>query len=530
MVNRKYTCDVNKSNQFSKLIEDYLYAPEKLQNLYKLYPDDNNWDRLISYKSAQNQDRKLLVEVLLEQHKDIQIPKVLENIQLLEDANTFTVCAAHQPLLFSGHAYFIHKILDIIHLAAHIQKQQPDHNIIPVFYIGTDDDDWDEIGKVSVLGHTYDYSSKTEDMSGRHIVDQAMLDLLDKVLESLSPFPYYSQTSQILKQSYRLGSSLASATRRLIYTLFGEYPILVVDADDPRFRILMKPAIVCDLKSKKTKELCHDQIEFLTHHYKVQAPIQNTNFFYIEENHRVKINPNEKGLEIGQIQVDNTDIDNWISSNSKRLSPNVIYRPLFQELILPNICFSGGGGEVAYWLQLKGLFDSLAIPMPALNLRKSIGVLTPKTVEELDYCAIPFEDLFLAESDYLEKYIYLKNNTPILENFKSDLDKSLESYLTEINSRYELSDNQNRYAHKTISNLHLHLSKKIKKHLRLKEQPQIDLYKSLRSKILPKETLQERGDSFIQYLAMYGTSLVQDIYSALGDSKEIEYIVPDTAK
>src|SRR5690606_41008214 len=65
-------------------------------------------------------------------------------------------------------------------------------------------------------------------------------------------------------------------------------------------------------------------------------------------------------------------------SHPERFSPNVLLRPLYQETILPNVAYIGGGGELAYWLQLKPLFDRSAIPMPVLLLRTSVALLPQK--------------------------------------------------------------------------------------------------------------------------------------------------------
>ncbi len=46
-------------------------------------------------------------------------------------------------------------------------------------------------------------------------------------------------------------------------------------------------------------------------------------------------------------------------------------RPLYQECILPNIAYIGGGAEVVYWLELKSNFDYYKVDFPMLILRNS---------------------------------------------------------------------------------------------------------------------------------------------------------------
>ena len=78
-----------------------------------------------------------------------------------------------------------------------------------------------------------------------------------------------------------------------------------------------------------------------------------------------------------------------IEENSERFSPNVLLRPLYQECVLPNIATIGGGAEVAYWLQLKSMFDAQNVVFPMLVIRKSY--LSVKNLEK---------KISLIESDY----------------------------------------------------------------------------------------------------------------------------------
>ena len=68
-----------------------------------------------------------------------------------------------------------------------------------------------------------------------------------------------------------------------------------------------------------------------------------------------------------------------VKSSPEKFSPNVLYRPIFQEYILPNICYIGGPAEVAYWLQLKSVFESLNIAFPII-LNRNSALLLDKTI------------------------------------------------------------------------------------------------------------------------------------------------------
>lgn len=61
----------------------------------------------------------------------------------------------------------------------------------------------------------------------------------------------------------------------------------------------------------------------------------------------------------------------------ENFSPNVVTRPLYQSLILPDVAFVGGGGEIAYWIERKEQFNYFNVFYPCLIRRNSV-LLVPK--------------------------------------------------------------------------------------------------------------------------------------------------------
>jgi uncharacterized protein YllA (UPF0747 family) len=80
-------------------------------------------------------------------------------------------------------------------------------------------------------------------------------------------------------------------------------------------------------------------------------------------------------------------------------------RPLYEEVILPNLCYIGGGGEIAYWLELKAYFDHSKITFPILLLRNSLLLVTQKQAKKADSLGLSFSDLFLKQTDLINKNI-----------------------------------------------------------------------------------------------------------------------------
>ena len=98
-----------------------------------------------------------------------------------------------------------------------------------------------------------------------------------------------------------------------------------------------------------------------------------------------------------------------IKSFPERFSPNVVLRPLYQEVILPNIAYVGGGAEVVYWFQLKKNFDFYNIDFPVLILRNSALVTDDKFGKKISKLEIEVKDIFKS-ANQLKKEWTLKHS------------------------------------------------------------------------------------------------------------------------
>lgn len=143
-----------QTGYFSRLITDYLDQAENLSPFYSYPPNAQGLrSALAARKAGKPVDRATLVSVLEEQYAGMQdAPKVRENIARLAQPNSWTLCTAHQPAIFTGHLYFVYKILHTIRLAEWMAEQHPADHFIPVFYMGSEDADLEELGQISLGG------------------------------------------------------------------------------------------------------------------------------------------------------------------------------------------------------------------------------------------------------------------------------------------------------------------------------------------------------------------------------------------
>src|SRR6478752_2290659 len=157
-----------QTGYFSKLITDYLQRDAALQPFYEHEVSIRGIKAAIQQRQAFPQNRAVLVNVLKQQYQSISItPTVAQNVEALLQPNTFTITTAHQPVIFTGPLYFIYKILHVIKLAESLRQQMPEHHFVPVFFMGSEDADLDELGTINVGGKQYKWNTNQTGAVGR---------------------------------------------------------------------------------------------------------------------------------------------------------------------------------------------------------------------------------------------------------------------------------------------------------------------------------------------------------------------------
>ena len=161
---KSYNFSYRNVNKTSQLFNDYVEGASELKSFYNLRPNLNNFKIQLNLKSKNylKQNRKTLYSVINDQYKSIKNlnNSVKKNIELLKLDNTYTVCTGHQLSLLTGPIYFIYKIISTINLTKILNKKYPEFNFIPIFWMATEDHDFDEISSFNFNGVNYKWNKK----------------------------------------------------------------------------------------------------------------------------------------------------------------------------------------------------------------------------------------------------------------------------------------------------------------------------------------------------------------------------------
>ncbi len=505
---------------FSKTMLDYLDKKDTIQPFYNNFPDITGFHNQIEekQKSFRLQSRLVLVDALKSQYKDFTVSdKTNEHIEILKKQNTFTVTTGHQLNLFTGPLYFLYKILSTINLCEELSEKFPEQNFVPIYWMATEDHDFEEINYFNFDGKKVLWNRQDGGAVGRFSIE-GLEDVFDVFSNHLGNSKNAKYLKNLFSDGYLKHNNLADATRYIANELFSDYGLVIIDGDDTNLKQLFNPIVKDELENQTSFKAVSETISDLEKNYKIQVNPREINLFYLGDDSRERII-----FEDGIYKVNNTEIIfskdeilKEVDENPKAFSPNVIMRPLYQEVILPNLCYLGGGGEMAYWLELKDYFDKVNIPFPILLLRNSVQVVSEKQVNKLKKLHISFEELFLKQYDLLSKKVI--ENSDIKVNFDEKIIflQNQFSELKEVAKQTDISfvnavNAQERKQVKGLENLQKRLLKAEKK----RQRDLVDRITQLQNEILPNQSLEERQRNFSEHYLEYGFSFIKALKGAL---------------
>jgi bacillithiol synthase len=496
---------------FSDLISDYLEGKGDLKPFYSLPPEPESFAKAIELKSAENTDRKTLVSVLTRQneaHFD-RYPQVRENTGSLSDSRTFTVTTGHQLNIFTGPLFFVYKIITTLNLAERLGGLYPEYRFVPVYWMASEDHDFDEISSISIFGKPVKWDQQLRGPAGK-LPTETLAPVLEKVKEITGSSPNAEELNQLLSEAYGKGRTLAEATRALVYGLFGKYGLVIIDADEEAFKQQFRKIISDDIFHAIPHKLVSAVAEKLEHTYKAQAYPREINLFYAKEHLRERI---EKQGDI--FRVLNTSLsftpeqmEREIADHPGRFSPNVVLRPLYQEMILPNLATIGGPAEMAYWMELGELFRHYGVSFPVLMLRNCLLWIDETSSEKLRKLGLKPEDVF-SDTDLLIRKVLQQEKEISLQAEQEEVAALFESIgrkAAEIDPTLKATVEAEKQ--KQISAVQS-IEARILRAQKKKSETTVAQVTAVREKLFPGGGLQERTESFIPFYLRYGAGFLE---------------------
>lgn len=475
---------------FAKTLCDYLDNSPSLEPFHNGVPSIDKFEDLLNDYDV---DRKTLVNSLKRQYQHIDIrPEFQIQLEMLEASTTFTVTTGHQLNIFTGPLYFIYKIVTTINLAHQLKKAYPDHHFVPVYWMASEDHDFDEISYFRLFGKIHEWKTNQEGAVGRFKTDE--------ISEILSHLP---EPVPVFETAYANAANLADAVRSYVHELFSEYGLVVIDGDD----VDLKRSFAHHVKKELFDNLSNSHVQKTSQKleasgYKPQVFSREINLFYLTSNARKRIERSGDYFEIigSDLKFTEGQILKELNDHPERFSPNVITRPAYQQTILPNLAYIGGPAEIAYWFQLKEYFSNTGITFPLLVPRNFALVISATQQNKLEKLSLQISDLFTSDQDLkrlvldrfgVEEIDFTKEKNAIKDTYDSmtslatSIDKSLEGYIQ--------AD-----FHRVIKQVD-NIERKTQKSLDSKHEVSLNQVRKLKDALFPNGGLQERIDNFMNF-------------------------------
>jgi bacillithiol biosynthesis cysteine-adding enzyme BshC len=507
------------SGYFTSLIKDYLDQKSSLDSLYNRFPTIANFEGQILEKEANYnpENRKLLVAELQKQYQNTTVSDATQNnITALGQSNTFTITTGHQLNLFSGPLYFLYKIISTINLASELKAKYPQSNFVPVYWMATEDHDFEEINYFNFKGKKFRWNKDSSGPVGR--LSTEGLDAVSEVFAlELGSSTNAQKIKELFQKSYLEHSNLADATRFLANALFSHYGLVILDGDSVKLKRTLIPYIKEELTHQTSYKEVSATIEKLND-YSVQVNPREINLFYIENDLRERII-----LENERYKVNHTDLSfskeellQLVETHPEKFSPNVILRPLYQEVVLPNLCYIGGAGEIAYWLELQSFFNASMVSFPILLVRNSVVLATEKQIKKADALQLSWTDLFNKQKDLVNQ------KTKALSEINLDLSDVKEQLKKQFEELYKIANKTDSsfigalkaQEIKQIKGIE-HLEKRLLKAQKRKLVDVLERIIQLQNELFPNQSLQERQNNFSEFYLENGDDLIPTLIKKL---------------
>ena len=490
---RKEKISFKETGNFSKKFLDFINGESE-----SYFPSEKN---ILSVQKNLNfsfEDRALLYDDLKSQYKGIEVlESVNKNLELLKSENTYTITTGHQLNIFTGPMYVIYKIVSAIKLSADLSKKYPENNFIPVYWMASEDHDFEEIQSFHTRGKTYKW-----DIESRGPVGNLKLESIESILKQDIDIPDF------FVDAYQNSKSLSESVRKYMNSLFGKFGLIIIDPNSKNLKSTIKDIMEDDIinnsieKIEKSSESSSD------------VYVRKINFFFQKSDFRERIEKSDTyNILSSELSFSEEEIKNKIQLSPESFSPNVITRCLYQQRILPNICYVGGPAEIIYWTSFKKFFSHYKVPYPVLVPRDFILLLTTKAQKKIEKLKLSTADLFL-DKDKIENKV-MSVYTDDSKNFSREI-KEVKKILEGLSEKFGIEDSTMKpHVLATAKNIEKRLLQIERRYINKQKENSkflIDKVGSLFNFINPGNSIQERRENIISF---YDSELIDNLFQNL---------------
>jgi len=520
---------------FSKLFNDYLGGKPEISSFYKTKPSD------LFLKFPERKSlipRNELVAIVRDFNADLELSDLSkQNIESLVNDNTFTVTTGQQIGLFGGYLYTLYKIVTTIKLAKELSEKHQ-KKVVPIFWVADEDHDFDEANHVTVIKN--DSSAETisikrpSDLNqqvGRELINVDIEEQITHFFEASGSSQFSDELKAWLKEDFNPKNTQKRAFLTFLNRLFGKYGIVFFGSDT---HIIKKAALPIFKTAIKNAEAVYDALEnqskAIESVYKRQATTDYSLLFLNAEKGRLKLHFNVKNRiwSADGISLSSEELLSKIEKEPNLLSPNVFLRPIVQEFVLPNIAYIAGPGELAYYAQMKKMYEVFDVPMPAIVPRLSATIIERPFQRYWSELPVQFDAYFKRIEDLEQEYVTQNQPFDIENHFQNWIAASRETTKRFKDEIVHLDQTLEQSVERALHSYQNELEKlkgKVSKSVKNKDEITLQRIRKVHSSLYPLNGLQERTIGFAHFLNRYGLDCFEKLFDDSVSALETKHIL-----
>jgi len=374
----------------SKVMKDLTAGGTFLESIAKVpYHWESFADQAQAQQGYSSETRDVVADAFERQNPNLSASEEA-SLQAFRDG-ALTITTGHQLMVCGGTVFFEAKVLGAVALARAATKELG-REVVPVFWMASEDHDFEEIASFRIGEHQFTWKQPDAKGPVGYLPTQDLVDQLSSWIEKVPLNDAQKKLVQPRLKAYREGKNLAEATRQWVREWAEGLGLLILDGQDMALKVQAAPLWTAEMDGQYSKLIQAQTDALVAEGYKAQVFPREINLFDLRDGDRQRFEQPDPRCPYFYV------------------SPNALMRPLYQEWLLPNLAYVGGGGELAYWLQLGSAFEHLGRPMPLLYLRNSVLVQDSKLTKNLKKLGITLSELLATNAEELKGEILGKNS------------------------------------------------------------------------------------------------------------------------
>jgi bacillithiol biosynthesis cysteine-adding enzyme BshC len=449
-----------------------------------------------------------------------------ENLRKLAGSDATVVITGQQAGILTGPLYTIYKTITVIQLAeraAHILGKP----VVPVFWVAAEDHDYAEIDHLDfvnkeqkVMRLNLAYKPEGKFSVGHLPVTAAVHRLIEELESNTNPSEWKPEITAKLMELAENCDNLADWFAAVMAWLFRDYGVILINPLNLQLRRMWSATFKEFLQKTELintgLQAGMNKVRALGIEPQVATAGNNAHLFYYIEGERLPLlRQGEKFSVRGRNELFALEeLTEIAEANPELLSPNVVLRPVAQDVLLPILAYVAGPGEISYYALYREIYPLFGQSMPIIYPRVNITIVERGIAKHMDKYGVKFTEGVAGLHQKINELLDNEDKIGIDRVFLSYTDELKKSFSELIREVAVIDPELTKHGHENLNKmLHQleHFAKKARQSHRKSCELIINRFGNIENQLFPHNNWQERLYNIFPYLFKYGTTLINEL-------------------